>query len=72
MEQSPNLNMNDLAEKQQPQDYDYYDAQPGQRYMQAMRRNWNANNRGIRSDDFQSNFRFEEISQMSFNLFNFL
>lgn len=58
MEQNPNLNMNDLAEKQ-PQDYDYYDAQPGQRYMHSMRRNWNANNRGIRSDDFQGKWEFK-------------
>lgn len=54
MEQSPNLGMNDLAEKQP--DYDYYDNQPGQRYMQSMRRNWNSNNRGIRSDDYQGNW----------------
>lgn len=49
MEQNANLRVNEAPEK--PNDYDYYDAQPGQRYMQSMRRNWNPNNRGIRSED---------------------
>jgi hypothetical protein len=45
------MNNNDNADKP---DYDYYDSQPGQRYMQSMRRKWNTN-RGIRSEeDYES------------------
>jgi len=42
---------------EKPNDYDYYDqqSQAGARYMQSMRRNWNPNNRGIRSGvEFES------------------
>lgn len=49
MEQNANIRANEQDEK--PNDYDYYDNQPGQRYMQSMRRNWNLNNRGTRSED---------------------
>lgn len=57
MEQTGNIGVNEQAEK--PNDYDYYDTQPGQRYMQSMRRNWNSNNRGIRSEDeYQSKVKF--------------
>lgn len=51
MDPNANIRVNEAPEK--PADYDYYDAQPGQRYMQSMRRNWNANNnnRGIRSEN---------------------
>lgn len=56
LKQNPNLrvnNNNDGAEKSN--DYDYYDTQPGQRYMQSMRRNWNSNSRDVRSgDDYES------------------
>jgi hypothetical protein len=52
VEQSPNLRLNEPAEEpaEKPADYEYYDEQPGRRYMQSMRRGWN-NNRGIRSED---------------------
>lgn len=49
MEQNTNVRVNDGSDKSN--DYDYYDTQAKQRYMQSMRRNWNSNNRGIRSDD---------------------
>lgn len=49
LERNPSIRVNEPAEK--PNDYDYYDTQPSRRYMQSMRRNWNSNNRGTRSED---------------------
>lgn len=62
MEQSANMRVNEAPEK--PNDYDYYDTQPGQRYMQSMRRNWNpnANNRGIRSENDYGSKRIKSIT----------
>jgi hypothetical protein len=57
LEQNSNVRVNNNDGAEKPNDYDYYDVQPGQRYMQSMRRNWNPNNnnRGVRSgDDYES------------------